>query len=131
MTRRRIGLLVTITFAMLMAPVAATAQPPATIPRIGILCTDRCLAPPLEAYEEGRAFLDGLRELGYRQERDFVLIFRNAGTSYKRLPELAADLVQLPVDVILALEGAAVARAAKHATRTVPVVMVGVPDAVS
>jgi putative tryptophan/tyrosine transport system substrate-binding protein len=46
------------------------------------------------------------------------------------LPDLAADLVQLPVDVILALEGAAVARAAQHATRTVPVVMVGVPDAV-
>ena len=130
MRRRIIGLLVTLALGLLAVPLAATAQRPATSPRIGILCTDRCLAPPLEAYEGGKAFLDGLHELGYRQERDFELIFRNAGTSYERLPELAADLVRLQVDVILALEGSAVARAAPHATRTVPIVMVGVPDAV-
>jgi hypothetical protein len=105
MRRRIIGLLVTLALGLLAVPLAATAQRPATSPRIGILCTDRCLAPPLEAYEGGKAFLDGLHELGYRQERDFELIFRNAGTSYERLPELAADLVRLQVDVILALEG--------------------------
>jgi hypothetical protein len=88
-----IGLLVTLAFGVLVVPLATAAQPPAIIPRIGILCTDRCLAPPLEPYAEGRAFLEGLRELGYRQERDFALIFRNAGTSYERLPELAADMV--------------------------------------
>lgn len=122
---RPIGLFITLTlaFGILVAPLAAEAQSPAKVPRIGILCTDRCLAPPLEAYEAGEAFLAGLRDLGYQQERDFGLVFRNAGTSDERLPVLAADLVQLKVDVILALEGSAVAR-------TVPVVMVGIPDVV-
>jgi putative tryptophan/tyrosine transport system substrate-binding protein len=124
------GLACTLALGLLVVPRAADTQPPTNIPRIGILCTDRCPAPPLEASEGGKAFLEGLRELGYRQKRDFNLIFRNVGTSYERLPDLAADLVQLQVDVILALEGAAVARAAKHATRTVPIIMVGVPDVV-
>jgi putative tryptophan/tyrosine transport system substrate-binding protein len=116
------GLACTLALGLLVVPRAADTQPPTNIPRIGILCTDRCPAPPLEASEGGKAFLEGLR--------DFNLIFRNVGTSYERLPDLAADLVQLQVDVILALEGAAVARAAKHATRTVPIIMVGVPDVV-
>jgi len=92
---RPIGLFITLTlaFGILVAPLAAEAQSPAKVSRIGILCTDRCLAPPLEAYEAGEAFLAGLRDLGYQQERDFGLVFRNAGTSYERLPVLAADLV--------------------------------------
>jgi putative tryptophan/tyrosine transport system substrate-binding protein len=130
MMRRTIGLLVTLTFSLLVAPLAAEAPQPMNLPRIGILCTDRCLAPPLEASEGGQAFLDGLREVGFRQGRDFHLVFRNAGTTYERLPDLAADLAQLQVDVILALEGSAVARAVKHATRTIPIVLVGVPDVV-
>jgi putative tryptophan/tyrosine transport system substrate-binding protein len=130
MMRCTIGLLVTLALGLLVAQVSADVQPPANLPRIGILCTDRCLAPPLEAYEAGEAFLAGLRDLGYVQGQHFSFIVRSAGASYDRLPDLAADLVRLKVDVILAAEGAAVARAAKQATQTVPIVMVGVPDVV-
>jgi putative ABC transport system substrate-binding protein len=130
MRRTTLELLVTWALALLAAQVIADAQPAANIPRIGILCTDRCLAPPLEAYEAGEAFVAGLRDLGYVQGQHFSFILRSAGASYDRLPDLAADLVRLKVDVIVAAEGAAVARAAKQATQTVPIVMVGVPDAV-
>jgi putative ABC transport system substrate-binding protein len=68
------------------------------------------------------AFRQGLRELGYVEGHNIALEFRAAGET-DRLPALAAELVQLPVDVIVALGGQA-AQAAKNATTTIPIVMV-------
>jgi len=127
---KTIALIMTLALGLLVTPLAAPAQQPTKVPQIGILCTDCCLAPPLEAYEAGEAFLPGLRDLGYVQGQHFSFILRSAGASYNRRPDFAADLVRLKVDVILAAEGTAVARAAKQATQRVPIVMVGVPDVV-
>jgi putative ABC transport system substrate-binding protein len=72
-----------------------------------------------------RAFQEGLRELGYLQGKNIALEYRYADGKPERFPELAADLVHSKVDVIVAVnEGGA--RAAKTATQTIPIIMVGV-----
>ena len=69
------------------------------------------------------AFRHGLREMGYAEGRDFTLETRYAEGQLERSPELAAELVRLPVDLIVAV-GTAPARAARDATGTIPVVLV-------
>src|SRR4051812_5824150 len=68
------------------------------------------------------AFLQGLRDLSYVEGQNFVLVERYAEGQQERLPELAAELVRLEVDIILAPTSGS-ARAAKDATRTIPIVM--------
>jgi putative ABC transport system substrate-binding protein len=72
------------------------------------------------AYEE--AFRQGLRALGYVEGQNLVLEYRYAEGSAERLPDLAAELVQLQVDVLVA-GGTAAIHAAQRATRTIPIVM--------
>jgi putative ABC transport system substrate-binding protein len=94
-------------------PLAANAQQAA---RVGILTLGGELTNPLFD-----AFRQEMRRLGYVEGRTLVLEFRSAaGTD--RLPELAAELVRLPVDVIV-VEGTPAARAAKQATSSIPIVM--------
>jgi putative ABC transport system substrate-binding protein len=76
------------------------------------------------------AFLQGLRDLGYVEGRNLVIEYRDAGGKFERLPALAAELVALKVDVILA-PSAVAALAAKQATRTLPIVFAGVPGPVT
>src|SRR5262245_54847164 len=97
-------------------PVAANAQQAAKIARIGWLGQN--LAPNPEARE---AFRQGLRDLGYVEGRNLVIEYRDAEGKNERLPALAAELVGLKVDVIVAPVTAA-ALAAKQATRTIPIV---------
>jgi putative ABC transport system substrate-binding protein len=66
----------------------------------------------------------GLHDLGYVEGQNLVMEIRYAAGSEERLRDLAAELVQLKVDVIVA-PGAAASRAAQHATRTIPIVMAG------
>src|SRR5262252_1541902 len=112
MYMRRIGLVLAL--GLTLAPLVAEAQPAGKIPRIGIL---RPGSPPDPLVE---AFREGLRELGYAEGRNISIEYRWAEGRDERLPSLAADLVRLQVDIIVA--GAA-AVAAKQATSVIPIVM--------
>jgi putative ABC transport system substrate-binding protein len=124
MTPRR-RLLAAIAATALLAPLPAIAQAPARRARIGFLG----LSSPEAIASRVAALRAGLRELGYVEGRNLSIEFRWAEGDYRRLPALAAELVNLRVDVIVA-HGTPGARAAKQATSTVPIVMAGVADAV-
>src|SRR6266581_9681101 len=79
------------------APFAAEAQPAAKVARIGYLGTNRATAPGMVD-----AFLQALRDLGYVEGRNLVIEYRDAEGKLERLPALAAELVALKVDVIVA-----------------------------
>ena len=105
--------------SMLLAlPVAARAQQATKIPRIGFL--GATTLPATSARIE--AFRHGLRELGYIEGKNIVIEYRWAEGKIERLPDLAAELVRLKVDVIVT-SSAAPTRAAKEATSTIPIVM--------
>ncbi len=73
------------------------------------------------------AFRQGMRELGYVEGQNYVIEYRSAKGKRERLPEVAAELVRLKVDVIVTAGSPRVIRAAKRATRTIPIVMSGGP----
>jgi putative ABC transport system substrate-binding protein len=103
---------------------AAEAQPTKSAPRIGWLAVGSAPTPALDD-----AFRQSLRDLGYVEGKNIVIEYRSAKT-FDHLPALAAELVRLRVDVILAAAGAQTALAAKQATSTIPIVMVLVADPV-
>ena len=107
----------------LAAPLAAGAQQPAKVARIGFLGTGSRTANQLEAFQHG------LRDLGYVEGRNIVIEYRWAEGRVERFPDLAAELVGLKVDVIVAT-GTPVALAAKNATRTIPIVFATAADPV-
>ncbi|HXZ44513.1 MAG TPA: ABC transporter substrate-binding protein [archaeon] len=113
-------LVVALILAHLVAPLTATAQPPSKVPRVGYLSP--ALDTPLLA-----AFRQGLRDLGWVEGQNIAIEVRSAEGKYDRLPELAAELVRLKVDVIFASTTPA-ALAAKHATTTIPIVIGFVAD---
>jgi ABC-type uncharacterized transport system substrate-binding protein len=114
-----------ILLALGVAPLAVEAQQAAKIARIGYL-TGNLAANP----RGSEAFLQGLRDLGYVEGRNVVIEYRDAEGKYDRLPALAAELVALKVDVILAPPTLA-ALAAKQATRTLPIVFTAAADPVA
>src|SRR5436309_2750069 len=95
---------------------SADAQQPKKIPRVGILFIGGRDQPHLEAFKQG------LRERGYTEGKNIVLDYRYAEGKVDRLPSLAAELVQLNVDVIVTTSGNS-ARAATEATKTIPIVL--------
>ena len=109
--------------------VAAEAQQPGKMTRVGFLDTGP--APtPATSYAPLQAFRQGLDELGYVDGRDVVIETRWAEGRIDQLPALAAELVGLRVDILVGV-GAVVARAAKSATTTIPVVIAVVIDPVN
>jgi len=107
-------------------PVAAGAQQPAKLPRVGILW-------PTPLSSNGHlleAFRQGLRELGYVEGQNMTIEFRSAEGQTERLADLAAELVHLPVDVIQTATSPTT-RAAQQATRTIPIIMGNSQDPVS
>ncbi|TAL44364.1 MAG: ABC transporter substrate-binding protein, partial [Salinibacterium sp.] len=106
-------------------PLAAEAQQAAKIPRIGYLTGSLAANPHLP-----EAFRQGLRDLGYVEGRNLLIEIRSPEGKPERLPALAAELVALKVDVIVA-GGTPQALAAKRATSTLPIVFIGVSDPVA
>jgi putative tryptophan/tyrosine transport system substrate-binding protein len=110
----------------LAAPLASFAQQPAKIARIGFL---HPASPEGVGDVRLQAFRDGLHELGYVEGKNLQLEVRWGEGKLERLPALAAELVQLKVDVIVAATSPSVV-AAHQATRTIPIVMPLSPDPV-
>jgi putative ABC transport system substrate-binding protein len=108
-------------------PLAARAQQPASVPRIGVLSP---LSPSQIATPPFEAFRRALRDIGYVEGKNINVIYRWADGSKERLAEFAAELAGLKVDVIFAAPGTPTAIAAQKATATIPIVFAGVGDAV-
>jgi putative ABC transport system substrate-binding protein len=115
---RAVGFIVTLALSILAAPLAAAGQPAGKIPRIGWLS----IRLPSSGSDLLNAFREGLRALGYVESQNIAIEYRWAEGRFERLPELAAELVRLPVDLIVAA-GTPATRAAKQATSTVPIVV--------
>src|ERR671924_1037626 len=94
----------------------AEAEQAGKIPRIGILFIGGRDQPHLEAFKQG------LRERGYAEGKNILLEYRYAESKEERLPELAAELVQLKVDVIVVTADVS-AQAVQRVTRTTPIVL--------
>ena len=111
-----------LALALIPAPLCAEAQPGGKVARLGVLLLGAA-DPNLDAFRQG------LRELGHIEGQNLVIEYRTAEGNAGRLADLAVELVRLKPDVIFAL-GGDVAPFAKHATRTVPIVMLNSADPV-
>jgi len=115
----RAGLAAALVFALLAAPLATRAQQTGKMPRIGILHLTPQPSPFFQMLRQS------LRDLGYVEGQNVAFEYRSADGKHERLPTLAADLVHLNGSLIVTYTAPA-ARAAKEATATIPIVMVGV-----
>jgi len=123
MKRPGLGVLLIVFLSILVVPHAAKAQPAGRTYRVGWLHP----VPLPSEWMEG--FRRGLREFGYVEGKDLVIESR-WDVGFDRLPAMAAELVQLKADLMLAGNTAAL-RALKGATRTIPIVMLGTGDPVA
>ena len=105
-----------VVIPLLDGPEIAAAQPTGKIPRVGVLFIGGRNQPHLESFKQG------LKERGYTEGKNILLDYRYAEGNVDRLPSLAAELVQLKVDVIVTTSGNS-ARAATRVTRTIPIVL--------
>ena len=122
---RRIGLAVVFALNLAITPLAVEAQPTGKVPRIGYLVLSPLADPPSA---ERQAFLSGLHELGYIERQNIAIEYRSAKWNRELLPDLAHELVDLKVDVIVAIPGAI--DAARNATKTIPIVVPAATDPV-
>jgi putative ABC transport system substrate-binding protein len=118
--------LLLVGLAMLAGVLPAWAQARTTPPRIGFLNASTAAA----AARQIDAFRQGLREQGYAEGAGITIEYRFADGRFERLPQLARELVELRVDVLVSVVTEA-SRAARSATSTIPIVMVGVGDPVA
>jgi ABC-type uncharacterized transport system substrate-binding protein len=121
-----VGCIVMLILSLLAAPRAADAQAPTKVPRVGYL-SDESSSLGFATFEP---MARGLRDLGYLAGRDIVFEYRYAEGKTELLPALAAELVHLKVDVIVAV-GTSATRAAKNATETIPIVFTRIADPVA
>jgi putative tryptophan/tyrosine transport system substrate-binding protein len=114
-----VGIIITLTLSILVAPWVAEAQLPGKkLPRIGELD----VTPRSVNASRREALLQGLREHGWIEGQNFAIEYRSTEGNDELLPTLAAELVRLQVDVIVA-RNAPATHAAMQATRTIPIVM--------
>ncbi len=118
MMRRR-SFIGAIACGLLVATGIVAAQQPAKVWHIGFLSAASRQSLADAGYYP--AFLHGMRELGYVEGKNLAIEARYADGQYERLPALAAELVRLNIDVIVATPSPAI-RAAQHATTTIPIV---------
>jgi ABC-type uncharacterized transport system substrate-binding protein len=124
---RALGCIVALTASLVAAPLEVDAQPSAKVATIVYLSIAGGApggAPLAESFRQG------LQDLGYVEGKTIAIVYRSAEGKPERLPALAAELAQLPVDVILAQSGQ-VAEAAKDTTGTIPIVTVSGADPVA
>ncbi len=122
MRLRTIGLISTLALGLLAGPLPAEAQQAGKVYRIGYL---RYSCGSLTTNTSYIAFRKGLRELGYVEGQNFVIEYRCADRKPERRHEIAAEMVRLEVDVIVAPGARGYIRALQRATRTIPIVMAG------
>jgi putative ABC transport system substrate-binding protein len=115
----------TLAGGLLAAPRVLDAQPAGKVYRVGYLTASSITANPriLEAFRQG------LRDLGWVEGQNIVIEYRSAEGRFDRLPDLAAELIRIKVDLIVAAP-APPALAAKNATGTIPIVFIGAADPV-
>ena len=115
---RTIGLIVTLALGLFAGPLHAEAQQAGKVYRVGFLSFNSRSA------ESNRveAFRQGIRDRGYVEGQNIVIEYRYADRKRDRLPQLAAELVRLKVDVIVTT-GTPPTRAAQRVTKTIPIVM--------
>ncbi len=125
---RTIGLIITLAIGLLAGPLPTEAQQAGKVYRIGYLGVGSpgiLRRIKLNPSPNHIAFWQGLRELGYVEGQNLVKEYRYAEGKRERLPDLAAELVRLKVDVIVTSPSRSAIRAAQRATRTIPIVMSG------
>ena len=124
MKRPDLSSMLVITLVLVLG-VAAEAQQPKKVPRIGLVDA----GSPATTGHRAQAFMQGLRDLGYAEGENMVIEYRWADGKLDRLPGFVADLVHAKVDVIVSSATPAI-RFAKEQTSTIPIVMAGVTDPV-
>ena len=118
---RKAGVLSIVFVVVLLAPCSAVeAQQPKKVPRIGYLSSQ----DPASESARSEAIRLALRERGYIEGQNIAIEYRYAEGKVDRFPELAAELVRLKVDIIVVAGGDRPIRAAKNATKTIPIVVV-------
>jgi putative ABC transport system substrate-binding protein len=120
---RKILIRLAVTSLLFVLCVPVQAQQPTKVPRIGFL------GPPITD-PRTEAFRQGLRDLGYIEEKNILVEYRYVGGRMDRYRDFAAELVQLKVDVLVAVPFQGI-RAAKEMTKTIPIVMVTTQDPVA
>ena len=120
---RRRDLLISLLFAVVATSPAAQAQQASKIPRLGILSPRSSSSPVVDGVRAG------LQELGYVEGQNIQIEYRWADEAFDRLAGLATELVRLDVDVIVT-DVTQASLAAKRATTTIPIVMMGVANPV-
>src|SRR4029453_15292198 len=110
--------IVMLALHLFLAPLAAQAQGVGKGFRVGVLFPLAPGEPTVQAFQQR------LQELGYVEGQNLALKVQGAEGQFERFPDLAAELVQLHVDVIVAVGPEAALRAARGATATIPIVMI-------
>ena len=118
--KKKIAVLTLCTMLFVLC-VAAEAQQPKKVPRIGYLSP----FDPVAESTRSEAIRLALREFGYIEGQNIAIEYRYSEGKVNRFPELAAELVRLKVDIILVSGGDRLILAAKNATKTIPIVMTG------
>src|SRR6266516_3254335 len=124
MRRSVIGLILLLALSLLVPPLADAAPRAGKVPRLGVLSLYH---PSSAGTRQGSPFWQELRERGWVEGRNLEVAHRYAEGHAERLPALATELVQLPVDVLVA-EGTQAAQAAKAASDTIPIVFMSVGE---
>jgi putative ABC transport system substrate-binding protein len=117
------GIMIVVLTTLAALPLVANAQPAGKAPRVAYLSASSASSATVEAFEQG------LRELGYVDGRNILIEYRWANGQFDRLPAIAAELVRLGINVIVAANTPA-ALAAKNATSTIPIILVTSGDPV-
>ncbi len=123
---RRESIIAVVALGASVGPLASFAQQKGKVARIGFLTLS---SASLSSFTTG-PFLKGMRELGYVESKNLIVEWRFADGKAERLPGMAAELVQLKVDVIVAVASPAIG-ASQKATTTIPIVMAGTGDPVA